>query len=487
MTLAAWLRPTPHGRPVHPWWWITAGLLAVLILVGAQFADAPGLLERGDSWWRPLVSLPALSVLVLAWWQLGPLWRHPLVAAAIWSAPMMFALPMYSRDAYAYAAQGWMVARGLDPYTTPLGEAGLPGLLVGVHWHKTTAVYPALSLELFGMIARLTGSDLFWTTVALRVPNVLALIGLAWVVRRLARRFGVDVGLALWAGVLNPIMLVQWIGGVHNDAFMVTLAVAAVLAVTDLGWRGWRGLLVAGVLLGLAMGVKQTAAVYGLGVVAVGWAARFPHGLAPPTRDGAAPAPSPTAGWWRLAVVAAVPGAVTIAVFALVSLRFGFGWGNPTAGNPIGAMSNAPLSWLAEALRYPLPDDVVNPAVTTVSTVLLLAAFVALWVRIGPRGDDPRRPWAFMLAVLAAFCVLGPALQPWYLTMLLPLYVFWLAGPRWDRAWLVVVVGFTLLPALQTLVAPLIAMPLLAVPLWWLWSEMSRRGVSPLPPRSSLR
>ena len=106
-------------------------------------------------------------------------------------------------------------------------------------------------------------------------------------------------------------------------------------------------------------------------------------------------------------------------------------------------------------------------------------------------GRPARREFEYVrhgtATVLAAFCVLGPALQPWYLTMLLPLYVFWLAGPRWDRAWLVVVVGFTLLPALQTLVAPLIAMPLLAVPLWWLWSEMSRRGVSPLPPRSSLR
>lgn len=476
MTPPAWLRPAPHGRPVHPWWWITAGLMAVLVLVGAQFADAPGLLERGDSWWRPFVSLPALSVLLVAWWQLGPHWRRPLLTAAVWAAPMVFALPMYSRDAYAYAAQGWLVAGGLDPYATPLGEAGLPGLLVGVHWHKTTAVYPALSLELFGALSRLTGSDLYWTTVAMRIPSLLALAALAWALPRLARRFDIDPGLALWAGLLNPIMLFQWVGGVHNDAVMVALALLAVLAATDLGWRGWRGLVVAGLLLGLAMGIKQSAALFGLGVVAVAWAVRYREwGARPGGRSVAA-------GWWRLAATAAVPGGITVAVFVASSLRFGFGWGAPTAGNPVEAVSNAPLSWLAAALRYGMPEDTANSAVTVLSSALIVAAVAAIWVRWGPRGDDVGRPWVFTLAVLGAFCVLAPALQPWYLTWFLPLYVFWRTGPGWHRAWLVLVVAFTLLPALQTMMPPFLAMPVLALPLAALWLSLHRRRVSPLPP-----
>ena len=102
MKLPAWLRPAPDGRPVHPWWWVLAGLLAVLVLVGAQFADAPGFLERGDSWWRPLVSLPALSVLVLAWWQLGPRFTRPLVAAAVRSGSVAVLMaPEMSRKAFS--------------------------------------------------------------------------------------------------------------------------------------------------------------------------------------------------------------------------------------------------------------------------------------------------------------------------------------------------------------------------------------------------
>lgn len=255
---------------------MTAGLAGVLIIVGAQVADAAGLLERRASWWRPLVSLPGHVLLLLSWWQLGPRWRRPLLTAAIWSLPMLFSLPLHSRDVYAYGATGWQVVRGIDPYTTPLGEAGMPGLLVGIDWFKTTSVYPSLSLDLFGVVSRLTGGDLYWTTVAMRLPALLALVIVALVLPALARRFGVDPRLALWAGLLNPIMLVQWVGGVHNDALMVALALAALLAVTDLGWRGWRGLLVAGVLLGTAMGIKQSAALFGLGVVAIGWSLRFP-------------------------------------------------------------------------------------------------------------------------------------------------------------------------------------------------------------------
>lgn len=385
---------------------------------------------------------------------------------------MMFALPLHSRDAYAYGAQGWLVAHGHDPYSVTLGEAGLPGLLVGVHWHNTTSVYPAGSVELFGAINRLTGGDLYWTTVALRVPSVFALVLLAAVLPALARRVGVDPLLALWAGLLNPIMLVQWIGGVHNDALMVALCCAALLAAMDLGWRGWRGLIVAGVLLGLAMSIKQSAAVFGLGVVAVAWSVRFP----------------PKQGWAKLVSIAAVPGVITIGVFLATSWRLGLGWRAPTAGNPIAATSNTPLSWVASFLRYHelLPNHTVaNTLVTGVSTLLILVAFVVLWLRLGPFGHSTGEPWLFAAAVVTAACVLAPALQPWYLTWLLPLYPLCRLGKRWDWAWLVAIAGFSLLPGLQDVLAPYIAMFVVAPPLIWLWRRLRRADGALLPEAAS--
>lgn len=460
------VRSAPSG-PTAPWLWVAVGLCAVALLVGVLAADADGLLETPASWWRPVATLPLHAVLLLAWWQLGPRWRRPLVTAALWSLPMLFALPMHSRDAYAYGAAGWLVNQGRDPYTTPIGQAGEPGLLVGVHWHETTSVYPGLSLDLFGWLSRLTDADLYWTTVALRLPNVAALVILALVLPRLARRFGVDERLVLWAGLLNPIMLVQWVGGVHNDALMVALGVAAFLAVTDLGWRGWRGLVVAGVLLGLAMGIKQSAALFGLGVVAVAWSLRYPR----------------VAGWWRLAAVAVVPGSVTVATFVLTSLGHGFGWSNDTAGSPIEATSNAPLSWLASFLRYReiVSEEVANGSVGLLSTMLIIVGVILAWVKFGPKGDARGRPWVFAAAVVAVFCLAAPALQPWYLTWLLPLYPFVRVGPRWHRWWLVAVAAFALLPALQDLLPPYVSMLIVGVPLLLLWRLMVRRDVSPLP------
>nr|WP_255698354.1 polyprenol phosphomannose-dependent alpha 1,6 mannosyltransferase MptB [Tessaracoccus sp. ZS01] len=397
---------------------------------------------------------------------MGPRWHRPLTTAALWSLPMLVSLPLHSRDAYAYAATGWQVARGINPYETAIGDAGQPGLLVGTHWHTTTSVYPSLQLDLFGLVSRLTAGDILATPMAMRIQSVLALAILAWVLPRLARRFGVDPGLALWAGLLNPVILVQWIGGAHNDALMVALGVAAFLAVTDLGWRGWRGLVVAGLLLGVAMGIKQSAALYGLGVVAVAWSLRRPA----------------RSSWWGPAWVAVVPGAVTVLTFLATSLHWGLGWRNPTAGQPIGATSNAPLSWVASFARYHeiFPEGVSDGVINLLSTLLIAVVVVLLWVKWGPKGRAAGdRPWLFAVAVLVAFMVCAPALQPWYLTWLLPLYVFCPRSPLTDRVWLVVVAAFALLPALQDAMAPYVAMVVVGVPLWWWW----RRGIPAIEQR----
>ena len=439
----------------RPWWWVVAGLGGVLLVLFGLNLDLTGLFERPASWWVVLFTLPGYALLLFAWGRLGPGWRRPRLTAAIWGIPLLLALPMHSRDAYAYAAAGRHVAQGIDPYRVPLGEAGQPGLLVGEHWADTTSVYPSLQLDVFGLVSRLTGGDLFWTTVALRLPSVLALAILAAVLPVLAGRLGIDPRWALWAGWLNPVLLVQWIGGAHNDALMVALAMAALLAATDVGWRGWRGLVVGGVLLGLAMGFKQSAALFGLGLVAVAWAARAGEA----TRLEA-----PWRGWPRLAATAVVPGAITVAAFLASSLSWGLGWRNPTAGSPAEAVSLAPLSWAATGLRVAgVPGETVNVVVTGVSALLILVGVVWVWVRFGPRGDAVGHPLPFLAAVLAIACVAGPALQPWYATWLVPVVVLCPLTPRQRGAWAGGVAAVALLPALQDVLPPPLALLAVAV------------------------
>lgn len=95
-----------------------------------------------------------------------------------------------------------------------------------------------------------------------------------------------------------------------------------------------------------------------------------------------------------------------------------------------------------------------------------------MWVRLGPRGLSTRAaasrgapleergdPLPFLAAVLAVACVAGPALQPWYATWLIPVVALCVV-PR--RAWLVGVAALLLLPALQDVLPPPLALLALA-------------------------
>ncbi|MFD0593621.1 hypothetical protein ACFQZ4_14815 [Catellatospora coxensis] len=50
-----------------------------------------------------------------------------LTIGAAWAAPLLVAPPLGSRDAYAYACQGWLWRAGLDPYAMGVADGGCPG------------------------------------------------------------------------------------------------------------------------------------------------------------------------------------------------------------------------------------------------------------------------------------------------------------------------------------------------------------------------
>lgn len=469
------LRSGLEGSAPRRWPWVVAGLWAVLLVLLAQNLDANGLLESRATWWRPVVTLPVYALLMFSWWRLAPPpgdgggWRWPSLLAVVWGLPMLLALPMHSRDLYSYAAQGWLLNHGLDPYVVASGEAGQPGLLVGAHWFDTTSVYPALSVRSFGATSALFGDQVFWAAAGMRLQGVLALLLLGWCLVRLARRFGVDERLALWIGIANPVVLVQWIGGGHNDSVMVALLALAFVVATSQAAVRWWGIVSAAAALGMAMSIKQSAALAGLGLVALTWQTLLTAGRR---------------GWGRLMAVAVVQGAVTVAVFVAVSLAtgLGFGWRSPTAGNPIAATSNAPLSWVASFWRHQKVTDIatVDAVATGVALSLVVVALALLFLRFGPRADEPGNPWAFVSLALLAFGVLGPAFQPWYLTWVIPFYPFCRFPARWDRVALLVLVAFALLPPLQDLIPPYISMAVVATLLVPLWRRWRRAGFEPL-------
>lgn len=468
----------PGVREAHtfqPWVWPLVGALGLFLVVAAVSVDRHGLLEVGASPWRAVATVPGTALVLLAWWRLGPTWRRPRLVLALWSLVMLFSPPMHSRDAYSYAAQGWLVARGLDPYTVASGDAAQSGLLVGIHWFRTTSVYPPLSLEIFGVVSQILGGDLYWSAVGMRLPNLLAIVVLAWCLPRLADRAGVSRNAVLWAGLLNPVMLVQWVGGIHNDAIMVAILAVAFLVAHDVRARGWMAMVVGGALIGLAMSIKQSAAVAGVGMVALAWAASQPV------------LPEKSRTWWALALRAAAGGAGALGVFALISwlTGLGLGWRNPTAGSPLQATSNAPISWVASFARFHelLSDGRIISWLTLFTASLVIAGIVWLVFRMGPRPPDSvGQPWLLVCGVLLAFAVLGPALQPWYLTWVIPFVALARPTVHMQHAFLTVTFVSAMLAPLQDVMAPYWAMGVLVLPALLLWRRLQRHQVVFLSP-----
>jgi hypothetical protein len=341
-----------------------------------------------------------LALLVGAWLRLGSVVRDHRVAPramlttlAWWAVPLAVSAPLYSRDVYSYLAQGALFVRGLDVYE--FGPAALGGPLtaqVSLIWQHTPAPYGPSFLLAAGAVMAVAGESVLLGVVGMRVLALASLVAVAWAVPVIARRHGVDPSRALWLGVLNPLVLAHVVAGVHNEALMVALLLAAVV----LALRG-RPLLAAAVV-GVACLVKAPAVVALAFIVAAAWG------------------PRPLRALPLLSLATRVGGVAAATVVALtLATGTGVGWaaalGN-TAEQRNGLSMSTNLGMALDAVLALLglagPVDVV-----AVTRALGLAAVVALagWLLLRRRD----RPFQGLALVLLAVVVLGPVVHPWYL------------------------------------------------------------------------
>ena len=461
-------RLEPRSRTTDPaggWGWVGFGFSASVVIAAFAWVVPRPAVTVADYLLAALFLVPCTGLL-FAWWRIGPRFPHPVVATVLWALPLLTCPLLFSLDVNAYLTQGWMVLGGHDPYVMTLGEPRLPGIAVGADWVDTTSVYPAGSLLIFAAVYWTSGG-LPWLGILLfRLLHLACLLVVAWVVKRLAPRVGIPVNTALWAGIATPLLVLQWVGGLHNDAVLVAVIALAVLVATR---GGWSGLLLGGALIGLSLAVKQSGAAAGLGVVALAWAA------------------SPGRDWWRLAGRAAAAGAVAVAVFVGVSWGsgLGFGWNSPTAGSPLAVMSDSPLSWISQALKLLGHEASLVSAtrmLTLVAALAVLAAWVWLVARFGPRPGEPGRPWVVLLGGLLAFALLGPALQPWYFTWVAPFVALALPDRRWQRIWLSATVVVVMAAATQGSLGS----PLLGLATWLLWRRLEEKDLDVFEERTGV-
>jgi hypothetical protein len=201
--------------------------------------------------------------------------------------------------------------------------------------------------------------------------------------------------------VLNPIVLMHFISGAHNDALMVGLVVAGLTLAAQ------QRCIWGAVVVSLAVAVKPIALI-ALPFVGLLWAGR----------DG---------GWvdrirsWAFAGIALVSTLasiflVTDAGRGVISAAFGTPSGVLTWLSPTTALGKI-VGWLTTTLG--ITED-ATPAVTVfrlAGTVAALAIIAFLILR--PGGRSPVRGAAL---ALGAVVVLGPVVQPWYLLWFLPLF-----------------------------------------------------------------
>lgn len=379
-------------------------------------ASGPGL--SITKWTGTVLTLLGLMALLEAWFRLRPAdrkrrgrpqlrnWAVLLIVAF----PLLIGPPVFSHDAYSYVAHGWLLHNNLDPYQ--VGPGVLPGYFadqVAWVWRDTPAPYGPLSLKISHLLVILAGFDPVWSALLHRIPALLGVGLIGFFVPRIARLVGVPQASASWFATLNPILIIDFIGGAHNDSLMTGLMVLGVwIALRYKAW--WFG----AVAVGVAAAIKQPAflAAVALPFMVVPWTSWKIRPLL----------------WAAAKSLASL--AISVATFVGITFATGrgFGWINAT-DVPGKVDTFSPVTIIGRILQWPFAvlghDQLAITVFDLVRKAGILAIVVGLvWLAVLYLG---RRPIRFISFGLIWFAICAPALHSWYLlwgAVLLPM-----AGP----------------------------------------------------------
>jgi len=392
------------------------------IAAGASQPDSPFALKLPGSWFFGVPAAGAhtstgglflglvavyggLLLLMRAWFSMartlatveGVPVRSLVYVLVLWCIPMLVAPPLFSHDVYSYAAQGEMMSRHIDPYRygpNVLGQGAPYQRLVDQIWGNAPAPYGPLFLQLAGFIVDVSFHNELATVVLLRFLELGGVALIAIGIPMLARSYGRDPGVAFALAVLNPVVILHLVGGAHNDALMVGFLVLGVALAR-------RGRPVLGIVLcTVGAAVKVPAAI---GVVYIGW-----------TWLG------PGVPWRQRLRPLITAGVVSLGVMALLSVAAGLGWhwvlNLATPGTVTSWLAPATgvgllLTHIVHAVGVPVAGHDIRSMTRVLG--LLAAAVIGVWLLWNTDRFGMLRS---MGATLVLVVVLGPVVQPWYLS-----------------------------------------------------------------------
>lgn len=346
--------------------------------------------------WTNLIMYPAILLCCLG--LAGMLWANsqgwnPNPRKVFWTAVGVVAVcvnisPVGSSDTASYAAYGRIAALGKDPYVftpydLPHHDHNVYTQLVGSAWTHTASVYGPVATWIQLFAAKLGGTRPWATIWIIMICTAIAFVLAGYVLLRTAEN-PVRACL-LW--VANPLLIEQLIFGGQLDAYVALAGIVAIL-ISRRGSNIWHDA-AAGVIVGIAGGIKITAVIVAMGIAV------------PLLRERA---------WWRLARTAVV----AMATFAAL---YGSSYGLHALKRTLddATMVISPSVWRLVQIGF---DHLYPADKATISTVfaclwppLTLALAWYLYNRLSP---DVPAAVAATCALTFAWVIVMPWSLPWY-------------------------------------------------------------------------
>lgn len=346
-------------------------------------------------------------LMIRSWLRLGQqftVWgaearKATYTAIAAWGAPLALSVPLFSRDVYAYIAQGKVMVNNLNPYVDGYDQLS-NYLQTGADdlWARSPTPYGPIFLWMEEFVVWLTGGHPEYSIIFFRI---IALAGAAMCIYygpKLAELHGINPNRALWLACANPLFLTTFIASIHNDALMLGLALGG------LYFAATKKPLLGVLLVTLSIGIKPITIIF-LPFIGLLWAGR---GASWPRKFG----------FWALTA------GTSFGLLGILGLMngFGFGW--------VGALSTpgsvwiwyAPIGLLGAVLggiggAFSLDGELITWLVHKAGTVASIGVVLYLMFR-GKHDRIVRR----LALALAAVVFLAPMIQAWYVVWLLPLF-----------------------------------------------------------------
>jgi alpha-1,6-mannosyltransferase len=376
---------------------------------GSPMIRQPIVIALRTEGWGVAVSTVLLTVgamvLMRSWLRLGQRladWgasslRSVVIAISAWSLPLLFCVPVFSRDVYAYTGQGRLVMEGQNPYQVGISTLNnWFALGADPAWAENRTPYGPYFLWLARAVVGLTGAQPDASVLLFRLLAGVGVLLCVIYVPKLAELHGINGARALWIAVANPLFLISFIASAHNDALMVGLAVAGVY------FAATRRYLLGILLVTASIGIKPITVLL-LPFIGVMWA-------------------GPSASWPRKFLIWGATAGISFAVLAVsgVPYNLGLGWiwaiMDPTPGytgySPSGFLGQQ-VEFLANVLGLP-----GGTFATLLRTGMKYAA-IGLVLLLMFRGDYSRAVRRMALA-FTAVVMLSPIIQPWYILWFIP-------------------------------------------------------------------